>query len=172
MRGTNVFAIPPPPNPHHTGPLVPSEKFFLGFVNLFCFSSYRLFRVGAMTRQQAVVPKDLEKLIPSSTSPRTILVRQSLVNAPIQNFFHCMTRTIWATYSRIRNSIVHCSSPDSCFTSSRSRCSALELKFVSWVCEKHNWNGLTVAKSVCLLVALPILIYFHHASENFPVSLK
>lgn len=62
----HVSAFSPLSKPYDTVPFTPSERSFLRFINLSYFLSYRLFRVGAVTRQRAVLSKVLEKLIPCS----------------------------------------------------------------------------------------------------------
>lgn len=81
-----VFAFSPSSKPYHTFPLVSSGNSFLRFSKLFCFSPQRLFRVGAVTKQQAIVSKVFEKLFLSSTFSCAIAVRQSLDNALYYSF--------------------------------------------------------------------------------------
>lgn len=76
-----VFSFSPPSKSYDTVTLAPSQKSFLCFTNSHCLSFQRLFRVGAVTRQLDVVSKALEKLIPCSMVPCTVLVCWSLVFA-------------------------------------------------------------------------------------------
>lgn len=64
----------------------PSQKYFFCIKNLFRSSSQRLFWVEALTRQQVVVFRVLEKLISCFTFPCTSTVRYSLVKAPFLSF--------------------------------------------------------------------------------------